>query len=73
MEKISATLPKPDLAFLAEYMELSGSSRSAALHDAVKALRERFLEEAYKAADDEWYESGEAQVWDAVVGDGLNA
>lgn len=72
-EKISATLPKLDIAFLAEYMERTGTSRSGALHDAVKALRDRSLEEAYHEADEEWYASGEADVWDVVVADGIDA
>ncbi len=72
-EKISATLPKPDIAFLTQYMKQTGTSRSGALHDAVKALRDRALEEAYDQADEEWYESGEADAWDATIADGLGA
>jgi len=34
---------------------------------------ERSAEEAYQAADEEWHESGEAQVWDLVTGDGIDA
>ena len=71
-EKISATLPKPDLIFLAEYMKQAGRSRSGALHDAVKALRDQSLEDAYRQADDEWLASGEAEVWAAVLSDGLS-
>lgn len=73
MEKISVTLPKPDVAFLAEYMASVGVSRSRALHDAVRALREQSLEEAYRLADEEWDSSGEAEAWDSVVADGLDA
>ncbi len=71
-EKISVTLPKPDVAFLADYMARTGASRSRALHEAVKALREQSLEEAYRAADQEWDASGEAAVWDAALRDGLD-
>lgn len=71
-EKISVTLPKPDVAFLADYMARTGLSRSGALHDAVKALRERSLEEAYRVADEEWSASGEATVWDTTIADGLD-
>lgn len=70
-EKISATLPSVDLAFLKEYMGVTGTTRSGALHHAVQALREQSLEEAYRQADVEWYESGEAEVWETVSGDGL--
>ena len=72
VEKISATLPSVDLAFLQEYMAVTGTTRSGALHHAVRALREQSLEDAYHQADAEWYESGEAEVWDALAGDGLN-
>lgn len=72
-EKISATLPSPDLVFLTEYMARTGTSRSGALHHAVKALQERALEDAYLEADTEWYQSGEAEVWNPVVGDGIDA
>lgn len=70
-EKVSVTLPRLDLVFLDEYMKTNGTSRSGALHDAVRALRDRSLEEAYRQADEEWIDSGEAEVWVAVVGDGL--
>ncbi|MFC7876438.1 hypothetical protein [Isoptericola sp. NPDC057391] len=36
----------------------------------MRALRERDLEAAYQAADDEWYASDDAAAWDAVTGDG---
>lgn len=72
-EKISASLPKQDIAFLTEYMDRTGTSRSGALHDAVKALRDRSLEDAYHQADGEWYESGEAEVWEAAISDGIDA
>lgn len=71
MEKISVTLPTMDLVFLTEYMSHTGVSRSAAVHRAVAALREQALEEAYLEADAEWYESGDAEAWGAVVGDGV--
>ena len=71
-EKISATLPRVDLVFLKEYMAVTGTTRSGALHHAVQALREQSLEEAYRQADAEWHDTGEAEVWDAVAGDGLS-
>ena len=42
-EKISATLPRRDLAFLNSYMERTGTTRSGALHEAVHALQEKLL------------------------------
>jgi Arc/MetJ-type ribon-helix-helix transcriptional regulator len=71
--KVSVSLPDPDLMFLDEYSRRVGlASRSAAMHAAVRALRERDLEAAYLAADEEWHASGEADVWDAAIADGLD-
>jgi Arc/MetJ-type ribon-helix-helix transcriptional regulator len=73
-EKISATLPRRDLAFLNEYIEQHGVSRSGALHEAVRALREKSLMSAYLAADDEWFADEEtASAWDRAVADGIQA
>lgn len=73
-EKISASLPAPDLTFLEEYMEKTGTTRSGALHAAVRALRSRWLENAYVEADEEWYEDDEtAAAWDRAAGDGLRS
>ncbi|MGF0118484.1 ribbon-helix-helix domain-containing protein [Promicromonospora sp. Marseille-Q5078] len=70
--KVSVSLPDPDLSYLDEYADRAGlPSRSAALQAAVRALRERDLESAYQAADDEWYGSDDAHAWDTVIGDGL--
>jgi hypothetical protein len=30
------------------------------------------LETEYEEADEEWYASGEAELWDSTVGDGLD-
>ena len=71
-EKISATLPRRDLAFLNSYMERTGTTRSGALHEAVYALREKLLEEAYAEADAEWYaDSAAASAWESTSTDGL--
>ncbi|MGB4778261.1 hypothetical protein [Microbacterium sp.] len=72
-EKISATLPKPDLVFLGEYMARTGTTRSGALHDAVRALREGSLAADYRLADEEWYnDSASAALWENTVSDGLD-
>lgn len=71
-EKISATLPRRDLAFLNSYMEQTGTTRSGALHEAVHALREKLLEEAYAEADAEWYaDNATASAWESASSDGL--
>lgn len=70
--KISISLPDEDVAFLDSYaQESEGSSRSAAVHEAVTLLRTAHLMSDYAQAFDEWMDSGEASVWDAVVADGL--
>ncbi len=70
--KVSVSLPATDLSFLDAYARrLELPSRSAALHDAVRALRDRDLEAAYLEADEEWYGSPDGDAWDATAGDGV--
>ncbi|GEK85543.1 ribbon-helix-helix domain-containing protein [Microbacterium aerolatum] len=66
--KISLSLSDADLAFL-ETEALSGRypSRSAAIHDAVRLLRESRLADAYAEAYAEGYDDD----WDLAAGDGL--
>lgn len=71
-ERVTISLPLPDLTFLKEYEQRHGlGSRSAAFHAAIGALRERALEEQYLEADREWYASGDAAAWDQAAADGL--
>lgn len=70
--KLSVSLPDEDVEFLDEYARTQGyRSRSAVVHKAVRLLRASKLGEAYADAWHEWSDSGEADVWDAVAGDGL--
>ena len=70
--KVSVSLPDDDIQFLDAYSKASGlDSRSAALQKAVRLLRTAELGQAYAAAWDEWFESGDAVAWDATVRDGL--
>lgn len=72
--KVSVSLPEEDLRFLDEYAAEQGiESRSAALHAAVEVLRAGQLAGAYEDAWGSWDVSGEADAWDAIVGDGLEA
>ncbi|HEU5423675.1 MAG TPA: antitoxin [Nitrolancea sp.] len=66
--KLSISLPDDDLEFLDE---LNADSRSAAIHAAIELARSLSLVDDYTAAYDEWVESGDAELWEAVVGDGL--
>lgn len=69
--KLSVSLPDDDVAFLdALAKERALDSRSAALQEAVRALREQSLVEAYMAA---FLESRGVQAdWDVAAGDGLS-
>jgi Arc/MetJ-type ribon-helix-helix transcriptional regulator len=70
--KVSVSLPERDIAFLDEYAAEQGlESRSAAFHAAIKALRDRDLQDEYAVAIDEWYASGDAEAWDATIADGI--
>ena len=65
------SLPDEDVRFLDSYAAENGlSSRSAALHRAVRLLRATGLGAAYEEAWREW--SGEdEEVWDLTAADGL--
>jgi Arc/MetJ-type ribon-helix-helix transcriptional regulator len=70
--KLSVSLPEDDVAFVDEYARRRGSSsRSSVVHRAIELLRMAELEEAYVDAWDEWEQSGEAEQWGAVTGDGI--
>jgi hypothetical protein len=66
--KLSISLPDDDLAFLDE---LNAESRSAAVHKAIDLARSLRLVDDYTAAYDEWAESSDAELWEAVVGEGI--
>jgi Arc/MetJ-type ribon-helix-helix transcriptional regulator len=70
--KLSVSLPGEDVAFLDEYASAHEySSRSAVVHQAIRALRLGELHEAYGEAWAEWGANGEADNWGSVVGDGV--
>lgn len=70
--KLSISLADDDLEFIDEFAATHAvPGRSAVLQQALRLLKEAELEKQYEAAMDEWFESGENEVWDAVVGDGL--
>ena len=72
--KVSVSLPEEDVAFLDAYAREHGyRSRSAALHHAVTVLRSGQLAAAYEDAWQSWTSSGEAEIWDAVVSEDLEA
>jgi Arc/MetJ-type ribon-helix-helix transcriptional regulator len=70
--KLSVSLPPEDVELLDAYARTAGlSSRSAALHHAIRLLKESDLEHDYEAAWDEWESSGEQAAWAATAADGL--
>ncbi len=70
--KLSVSLPDEDVTFLDDYATAQGmSSRSAAVHKAVRLLRATGLGSAYEDAWDEWAASPDAELWDAASGDGI--
>ena len=70
--KISVSLPDEDIVFLDEYARSLGvRSRSAVIQRAVRLLRATELGPAYAEAWDEWEASGDADVWDSAVVDGI--
>lgn len=70
---MSARVDEQLASFLETYQKSQGlKSRSEALEAAIRALRDKALEREYALAMDEWDASGEAEVWDVVVGDGLS-
>ena len=69
--KLSVSLPDADVEFLDRYALAQGESRSAVVHKAVRLLRASELGGDYADSWAEWAESGDAETWDALVGDGL--
>ncbi len=70
--KLSVSLPEEDIEFLDDYARNVGArSRSAVLQQAVRLLRATELGPAYAQAWEEW-EAGDASLWEAVSGDGLD-
>lgn len=66
--KVSLSLSESDLAFLdAQALEGRYASRSAAVQDAVRLLRESRLADAYAEA----YAEGYDDEWDTAADDGL--
>jgi Arc/MetJ-type ribon-helix-helix transcriptional regulator len=72
--KVSVSLPAGDVAFLDRYAEEQGlSSRSAAIHQAVRSLQQSGLSTAYDDAFGEWEQTDDTTLWEMVAADGLEA
>lgn len=70
--KLSVSLSEDDVKALDEHVRKAGlQSRSAGVQAAIHLLRRSGLEDAYAAAWDEWDASGDGELWNAAVDDGL--
>jgi Arc/MetJ-type ribon-helix-helix transcriptional regulator len=65
--KISVSLPEEDIQFLDH--QFPNSSRSAALHAAIDALRHEGLRKEYEEAFAEWTDSPDAELWETATSD----
>jgi Arc/MetJ-type ribon-helix-helix transcriptional regulator len=71
--KLSVSLPEGDVEFLDSYASARGiSSRSAAMHKAVRLLRASELGPDYEEAWNEWTRRDNEEMWDATLSDGLS-
>jgi hypothetical protein len=73
---ISARIQVELFDYLEDYQKRHNlPSRTAALEEAIRALRareqEQELRDAYRAASRQWDSSEDAKLWDRTVGDGL--
>lgn len=65
--KLSVSLPEPLASFVDSYRKKRGlKSRSQVFEEAIKLLRSRELEVAYRAANQE-----RDTMWDGTIADGL--
>ena len=70
--KLSVSIPDDDVEFIDTYASTHGlESRSGVVQRALTLLRTSDLGKDYAAAWAEWEGSGDAELWDSVVGDGL--
>ena len=69
--KLSVSIPDEDVEFIDRYADEHGvRTRSAVVQRALSLLRGLELGDDYAAAWDEW-STGEADIWEVTVGDGL--
>jgi metal-responsive CopG/Arc/MetJ family transcriptional regulator len=72
--KVSVSLPSDDIEFLDGYAREQGlSSRSAAVHRAIRVLRTAELGGTYEAAWAEWTAAKDEEAWESTSGDGLQS
>ncbi|MEI2714027.1 MAG: ribbon-helix-helix domain-containing protein [Nocardioides sp.] len=70
--KLSVSLSEDDLAALDRYVEVAGlESRSAAVQQAIRRLRDPELEADYASAWEEWVSAGDESDWVTTSSDGI--
>lgn len=70
--KVSLSIPPEDVEYVDEQTRRGlFPSRSAAVHAAIRMMRDREYSDSYAEAWDEWDASGDAALWAATLGDGL--
>jgi Arc/MetJ-type ribon-helix-helix transcriptional regulator len=70
--KVSVSIPEEDVAYLQAQVDAGRfPSRSAALHAAVRGLRDRDRGADYVAAWEDWAASEDAALWEGTIGDGF--
>lgn len=70
--KLSVSLSEDDLAALDRYVKVAGlESRSAAVQQAIRRLRDPELEADYASAWEEWTATGDDDAWAITSSDGL--
>lgn len=72
--KLSISLDTPIAEFIDQYQQNHGlKTKSEVVSLALQLLREKELETQYADAWAEWKASGEAETWETVTADGLEA
>jgi Arc/MetJ-type ribon-helix-helix transcriptional regulator len=69
--KLSVSLPDDDVALIDALAARFDGNRSAAVHDALRVVREQRAAADYERAMLEWESTGDAAAWDGGVADGL--
>lgn len=70
--KLSISVSEDDVAVLDEHARSQGlGSRSAAVQQAIRLLRQADLEQDYAAAWTQWDSSGDREAWEDSADDGL--
>lgn len=70
--KLSVSIPDDAIEYLDDLARTGRfPTRSAAIQEAIRLLRARDLGDEYESAWKEWQSSGDADAWEATVGDGL--